>query len=94
MAKKSEVNGVGLTSIKVYKVKGAGTLKANIALTFNDLIVIYVKLIEGSKGMFVSFPNHSYKEGKKTLYRDDCYLLDKAFLETITDQVIEAYEEA
>lgn len=94
MAKKSEVNGVGLTSIKVYKVKGAGTLKANVALTFNDVIVIYVKLIEGSKGMFVSFPNHSYKEGKKTLYRDDCYLLDKAFLDSITDQVIEAYEEA
>ena len=94
MAKKSEVNGVGLTSVKVYKVKGADTLKANVALTFNDVIVIYVKLIEGSKGMFISFPNHSYKDGRKTKYRDDCYMLDKDFLDSITEQVIEAYEEA
>lgn len=87
----ASVNGLGITDIKVYKIK-ADTLKANVSITFNDVLVVYVKLIEGKNGMFLSWPNHSYKEGKKTKYRDDVYMLDKDFVETVTELVVEAYE--
>lgn len=94
MAKRTEsINGLEVTDIKVFKVK-ADSLKANVAVTFNKCLVVYVKLVEGKNGMFVSWPNHSYKEGKKTKYRDDVYMLQKDFVEGITEMVIEAYEEA
>ena len=95
-ASNAEQNGIGVTDIKVYKIKGAiaGSLKANVAVTFNDLLVVYFKLIEGKNGMFISWPNHSYKEGGKTKYRDDVYSLNKDFVDDLTDLIIEAYENA
>ena len=40
-ASNAEKNGIGVTDIKVYKIKGAlaGSLKANVAVTFNDLTI-------------------------------------------------------
>ena len=92
-ASNAEKNGIGVTDIKVYKIK-SDSLKANVAVTFNDLLVVYFKLIEGKNGMFISWPNHSYKEGSKTKYRDDVYSLNKEFVDDLTDLIIEAYENA
>lgn len=90
-ASNAEMNGIGVTDIKVYKIK-SDILKANVAVTFNDLLVVYMKLIEGKNGMFLSWPNHSYKDGGKTKYRDDVFSLNKEFVDDLTDLVIEAYE--
>lgn len=81
-----------VTGIKVYKIDKGESLKANVALTFNELLVVYVKLIEGKNGCFLSFPNHSYKDGKKTVYRDDVYSLDKDYTEALLEYVMNAYE--
>lgn len=53
---------VEITDIKVFPVKGASKFKANGVFTIAGGISINFKVIEGSKGNFVSFPQESYED--------------------------------
>ena len=80
-------------SVKVFPIKNAGTLKANVQLTIDDIIVINdIKLIEGEYGMFLSMPTRSYLDGKKQVFRDIVYFLDKEVKEKMLDEVLNAFE--
>lgn len=90
MAKKN-VN-IDVTDVRVYPVESDSTLRANVSITINEVLVIWCKLIEGNKGYFLSFPSHSYKSGKETKYKDDVFFLDGVVRDIVTDKVVDEYE--
>lgn len=90
MAKKN-VN-IDVTDVRVYPVESDSTLRANVSITINEVLVIWCKLIEGNKGYFLSFPSHSYKSGKETKYKDDVFFLDGDVRDDVTVRVVEEYE--
>ena len=90
MAKKN-VN-IDVTDVRVYPVESDSTLRANVSITINEVLVIWCKLIEGNKGYFLSFPSHSYKSGKETKYKDDVFFLDGDVRNIVTDKVVNEYE--
>lgn len=81
-----------ITDVRVFTVESE-KLKANVSITFDEQLVMWVKLVDGKYGLYVNFPCHSYdgKDGK-TVYKDDVFPITKDFREDIIDAVIEAYE--
>ena len=57
----------------------------------NTLIVKGLSLVEGGKGLFLSFPAKKGKDGK---YYNTVYSLDKDWREKLEDTCIKKYEEA
>lgn len=95
MARTNVKANIDVTDVRVFKVKGNSSLLANVSITLNDTIVIWTKLVESNKGdMFVSFPSHSYKDGRKTVYKDDVFCLSEDFKKELTEKVIDAYTNA
>lgn len=67
-------------------------LKAFIELKLDDtLIVKGLRLVEGKKGLFVSYPATKGKDGK---YYNSVYSLDKEWREKLEDVCIRKYKEA
>lgn len=79
-----------ITECKVNLVKGTkSNLVAFANLTFDDeLVVKGVKVVEGSKGTFVSMPSSEGKDGK---YYDDVFPITKDLREHIQDIVLDEY---
>ena len=81
-----------VTEVRVFPVGGKSNLLANVGVTINDAIVIYVKLVENKKGdMFLSMPNHSYIDGRKTKYKDDVFFLDADLRDEVLNKIIDEY---
>lgn len=81
-------------SAKIDKMmNGSGTLKAYATVTIANCFMIHdVKIIEGSKGPFVSMPNRSYtdKEGQ-TKYTDICHPITADIKKRLDAAVLNAY---
>lgn len=86
-------SGLTLTKISIYPIKKKGiTLKANVDITFNDLLVCKgFKVIESDKGLFVSKPSQKGSDGK---YYDQVYILSKSEWDEIEEIILEEYEKA
>lgn len=81
-----------ITDVRVFTVESE-KLKANVSITFDEQLVMWVKLVYGKYGLYVNFPCHSYTDEKgETVYKDDVFPITKDFREDIIDSVIEAYE--
>lgn len=66
-----------------------GSVKGVCSVTFNDQIAVKgVKVIEGSKGLFVAMP--SYKSGDE--YKDLVYPVTKEGRQMLNESVLVAYE--
>lgn len=82
-----------ITDVIVNKVKnGNSKLVAFANVTFDDeLVVKGIKIVEGSKGTFISMPSTQGSDGK---YYDDVFPITKDLREHIEDVVLESYYEA
>lgn len=82
-----------ITDVIVNKVKnGNSKLVAFANVTFDDeLVVKGIKIVEGSKGTFISMPSTQGADGK---YYDDVFPITKDLREHIEDVVLESYYEA
>ena len=66
-----------------------GSVRGVCSVTFNDQIAVKgVKVIEGSKGLFVAMP--SYKSGDE--YKDLVYPVTKEGRQMLNESVLAAYE--
>ena len=78
--------------VKIHSIRPDGTQKASASVNiYGDFAVRGVKLMEGSKGLFVSMP--SYKAGNGE-YKDICFPCTKEAKAEFDKAVIEAYEQA
>lgn len=80
-----------VTSVKIYPLKKkVGNLIANVDITFNDVLVCRgFKIIEGSKGYFISKPSNKGSDDK---YYDMVYLLDVDDWNDICAIILDEYE--
>lgn len=73
---------------KIFEDKGK--LRAVANLVFEDgFIVKNVRLVEGSKGIFVSMPSHKKIDGS---FIEVCHPISSKVREQIENCVVEAYE--
>lgn len=97
MSKKNNESGLTFEAKcwRVFEDKDSSML-GSFSVTVNGSLVIRdILLIKGKKGKsnFVSMPSRSYKDGKKTMYVDICYLLNKEDSKALREAVEEAYNE-
>ena len=77
--------------VKIQSIRPEGTLRATATVNINDAFAIRgVKLMEGSKGLFVSMP--SYKAGNGE-YKDICFPCTSESRKEFDKAVIGAYEQ-
>lgn len=77
--------------VKIHSIHPEGTLKANASVNiYGDFAVRGIKIMEGSKGLFVSMP--SYKAGNGE-YKDICFPCTKEARTEFDKAVIGAYQQ-
>lgn len=78
--------------VKIQSIRPEGTLRATATVNINDAFAIRgVKLMESSKGLFVSMP--SYKAGNGE-YKDICFPCTAESRKEFDHAVLGAYEQA
>ena len=78
-----------VTELRLKEMEDKGKLKAIGSITLDDAFVVSgVGVVEGSKGLFVSFPSYKGNDGK---YHDMAYPLSKELRETIQQAVMEEF---
>lgn len=78
-------------NVTVRPYEGKTKTKAFIELKIDDhLIIKGLTLVEGKKGLFLSFPATKGKDGK---FYNSIYSLDKEWIKLLTETVISKYNE-
>ena len=78
--------------VKIQSIRPEGTLRATATVNINNAFAIRgIKLMEGSKGLFVSMP--SYKAGNGE-YKDICFPCTSESRKEFDQAVLNAYEQA
>lgn len=80
-----------ITKVNVYKVEiNNSNLRAFASINIDDELVIKnIKVVEGKKGLFVSYPSEKGSDGE---YYDQVYPLNKETRDYIEETILEAYE--
>ncbi len=82
---------MNFTKVEVFLREDDNILKAFANMVIDDsLIVRNIKVIEGSKGLFVAMPNRKLKNGE---YRDVVHPLNSETRAEIEQLVLDRYEE-
>ena len=82
-----------VTRVKIFE--GRGGILANMNITIDDCLAINgIKVINGKKGIFISFPQTSYKDkdGNKQ-YRDIVFPCTKEARAALDKVLMKKYEE-
>ena len=90
------VNGIGISeiTIKDVSIQGSKTV-AYVNIVLNAAFVLKdLKIINGSKGLFVGFPQKSYEKAGKTVYYDTAHPLLGDLRKTMQSTIVEAYNQA
>ena len=77
--------------VRIYPVKTDGALKANASVNINGFFAVTnVRILEGSKGTFVSLPQY---KGRNSEYKDICFPCTKEAKTAFDKAVLSAYEQ-
>lgn len=78
--------------VKIQSIRAEGTLKATATVNINEAFVIRgVKVMDGSKGLFVSMPSYKAVNGE---YKDICFPCTAEARKEFDQAVMGAYEQA
>ena len=79
-------------SVRIFGAKDSGTQRATATVDINGVFAIRgIKVMEGSKGVFVSMPQFKAGNGE---YKDTCFPCTKESREQFNSIVLGAYEQA
>ncbi|WP_320928368.1 SpoVG family protein [Hungatella sp.] len=77
--------------VRIYPVKTDGALKANATVNLNDEFALTnIRVMEGSKGLFVSMPQYRGRNGE---YKDICFPCTKESRAGFNNAVLSAYQQ-
>ena len=77
--------------VRIYPVKTEGALKANASVNINGFFAVTnVRILDGSKGTFVSLPQYKGRNGE---YKDICFPCTKDAKAAFDKAVLSAYEQ-
>lgn len=80
------------SDLKVFKTKNTkGKIRGNGSVVISDTVRINFTVVEGSKGLFASLPQHTYEKEGKTQYASDVVIFDKARYNEFQQLVTEAF---
>lgn len=80
----------GLKVVRLHRFEGDTKLKAFCDISIGDFLVKGLKVVEGSKGLFISMPQEKSKDGK--YYPSFSPLTEEAKHE-LSETVLAAYNE-
>ena len=75
---------------RMYRFDGDAKLKAFVDVDLGGVVVKGLRVVDGSKGLFVSMPRHQGKDGK---WYDTVYPATKEKKKELNDIVLAAYQE-
>ncbi len=77
--------------VRIYPTRGDGAVKANASVNINGYFAVSnVRVLEGSKGLFVSMPQYKTRNGE---YKDICFPCTKEAKQTMDNAILTAYEQ-
>ena len=78
-----------LTKIEIEKIENPiNQCVARVTIEINDCLrITHLKIIKGSKGLFVAMPSYKYDDG----YKDVCYFIGQDLNNEISNQIIAKY---
>lgn len=83
-----------ITNVRITKnssILKDSNIKGFVSIVIDDAIAVNgIRLIEGKKGVFLSFPDRKNKNGE---YSDIAFPINNDAREQITDAVLKAYKE-
>lgn len=83
---------MNITDVRIRKINQEGRMKAIVSVTFDDAFVVHdVKVVEGTKGLFVAMPSRKTPDGE---FRDIAHPISSNAREVIQTAVLKAYEDA
>lgn len=78
-------------NVRIYPVETEGALKANASVNINGFFAVSkVRILEGTKGLFVSMPQYKGQNGE---YKDICFPCTKEAKQAFDKAVLSAYEQ-
>ncbi|MFT8889392.1 MAG: SpoVG family protein [Ethanoligenens sp.] len=78
--------------VKINSIRPEGSLRAFASVNLNGCFAIRnVKVLESSKGLFVSMPGYKGGNGE---FKDHCFPVTKEFREQLYGAVLDAYQQA
>ena len=82
-----------VTRVKIFE--GKGHILANMNITIDDCLAVNgIKVVEGTKGIFITFPQISYKDQYGTTqYRDIVFPCTKESRAALDKVLMKKYEE-
>lgn len=83
-------NAVEVKVVRLHRLEGDSKLKAFCDIAIGDFLVKGLKVVEGSKGLFLSLPQERSKDGK--YYPSFAPLTDEA-KQSLSEMVLAAYKE-
>ena len=77
--------------VRIYPVKTDGALRANASVNINGFFAVTnIRILEGSKGTFVSLPQYKGRNGE---YKDICFPCTTEAKAAFDKAVLSAYEQ-
>jgi len=87
--------GIDITSVRINLKDGDDKLKAFASIVINDCFIVKgLKVINGTRGYFVSMPNRKQQQGENINYVDVAHPLNNETREMIEKTVLDNYEKA
>lgn len=75
---------------RIYRVDGDSKLKAFVDISLDGIVIKGLRVVNGSKGLFVSMPRHQGKDGN---WYNTVYPATKETQKQLSDLVLSAYNE-
>lgn len=78
--------------VKINSIRPEGSIKAFASVNLNGCFAVHgIKVLESSKGLFVSMPGYKGGNGE---FKDHCFPVTKEFREQLYGAVLDAYQQA
>jgi len=75
---------------RIYRVDGDSKLKAFVDISLGGLVIKGLRIVSGSKGLFLGMPRQKAKDGK---WYSTVYPVNKEIQQELTELVMQAYQE-
>ena len=83
---------MNVTDVRIRIMEKEGKLKAVASITIDDCLVIhYIKVIEGDRGLFIAMPSRKAQDGT---YKDIAHPINSDTRTELQDLILNNYEKA
>lgn len=83
-----------ITEVRIIKMENKGNLLAYATVVLNNSVILKgIKIIDGSRGIFIAMPSKRDSKSKQLRFREFYHPINSDARAIITNAVLEAYEQ-